>query len=99
VRRRGRTSGHSSRVEARDSARQRRVERKNRVPTWRAAFNRAGLAAAVFFALLVLVMDQELVASVTFAILVLVLYAPLFYFTDSFIYRLRQRRKQRQTGE
>jgi Flp pilus assembly protein TadB len=86
-------------MEARKSASQRRTERKNRLPTWRAAFNRAALAAAVFFALLVLVMDQSLGASLAFALFVLVLYAPLFYFTDSFIYRLRQRRKERQTGD
>ena len=99
VRRRGRTSSHSSRTEAGEDARQGRVDRRNRPPTWRAAINRAGIAASVFLALLVLVLKQSFGVSLSIALFVLVIYAPLFYFTDSLMYRFRQRRKQRETGD
>jgi Flp pilus assembly protein TadB len=98
VRKRGR-SGHAARPDGAASARERREARRNRQPTWRAAFNRGAIAASVFLALLVLVLKQSLGASLSIAVFVLLLYTPLFFFTDSFIYRLRQRRKERQAAD
>jgi hypothetical protein len=98
VRRRGRTSRPTSRAEAREVSRQRREERMNRPPTWRAAINRAALAAAVFFAVLVLLLGQDLAPSISIAIFMFLVYIPLGHGMDSFLYRLRQRRKQREEG-
>jgi hypothetical protein len=98
VRRRGRSSAHPARDERQLSPRERREQRMNRPPSWRAALNRAAIAAAVFFALLVVVLKQSTGASLSIGILVLAIYTPLFYATDSFLYRLRQRRKQRESG-
>jgi hypothetical protein len=98
VRRRGRTSRPSSRGEARASARERRVARMNREPTWRGSINRAALAAAVFFALLVLLLKQSFVPAISIALFMFLVYIPLGYSLDSFIYRVRQRRKDRESG-
>jgi hypothetical protein len=98
VRRRGRTSRPSSRAEARGSARQSRAERMSREPTWRGAINRAGLAAAVFFALLVLILKQSVLPAVSIALFMFLVYIPLGYSLDSFLYRMRQRRKDRESG-
>jgi hypothetical protein len=78
------------------TAQQRRMERMNRPPSWRAAANRAALAAAVFLAVLVLLLDQSIGGALAIAAFMFVVYIPMGYFMDSFIYRLRQRRKERQ---
>jgi hypothetical protein len=98
VRRRGRTSRPTSRAEARDTARQRRGERMSREPTWRGSMNRAALAAAVFFALLVLILKQSFVPALSIALFMFIVYIPLGYSLDSFLYRMRQRRKERESG-
>lgn len=97
MRRRGRTSRPSSRVEARDVARQRRQNRFDRPPSWRSAFNRAILAAGVFFALLLVVLKQKFAPSFSLALVMLAVYVPMGYVMDKSLYRIRQRRKQRQT--
>jgi hypothetical protein len=98
LRRSGRTSRPRSRGEARESARQSRTARLDREPTWRGALNRAGLAAAVFFALLLLILKQAFLPALSIALFMFVVYIPLGYSLDSFMYRLRQRRKQRESG-
>jgi hypothetical protein len=98
VRRRGRTSRPGSRVEARDVARQRRQNRFDRPPSWRSAFNRAILAAGVFFALLVIVLKQKFAPSLSLALVMLAIYVPLGFAMDKALHRIRQRRKERQTG-
>jgi hypothetical protein len=98
VRRRGRTSRPSSRGEARDVARQRREERMTRPPTWRGAVNRAALAAAVFFAVLVLLLRQDLAPSISIAVFMFLVYIPLGHGMDSVLFRVRQRRKERDDG-
>jgi hypothetical protein len=95
VRRRGRTSRPTSRTETRGDARQRRQDRLNRPPSWRGAVNRAALAAGVFFIVLVLLLKQSLAPSLSIALFMLLVYIPLGYGMDSFLYRLRQRRKER----
>jgi hypothetical protein len=96
VRRRGRTSRPASRAEARDVARQRREERLNQPPSWRGAVNRAALAAAVFFAVLVLLLGQDLTPSISIAVFMFLVYIPLGHGMDTVLYRVRQRRKQRE---
>jgi Flp pilus assembly protein TadB len=98
VRRRARTSRPSSRGEARQSASQRRAERMSREPTWRGSINRAALAAGVFFALLVLILKQSLAPAISIALFMFLVYIPLGYSLDSFLYRMRQRRKDRESG-
>lgn len=78
---------------------ERRRQRLERPPSWRAAANRAAVSAAVFFAVLVLVLRQSTANAIALAGFMLLVYVPMGYAIDSFIYRLRQRRKQRKQAE
>jgi hypothetical protein len=68
----------------------------HRPPTWRSAVNRAGLAAAVFFAVLVLLLRQDLAPSLSVAAFMFLVYIPLGHGMDTVLYRYRQRKKERE---
>jgi hypothetical protein len=93
IERAGRTGRPQTREEAKKIARDRRAERLNRPPTWKSAINRAAIAAAVFGVLLVLLFKRDIAQGVALAAFMFVLYIPLGYFTDTMIYRFRQRRR------
>lgn len=92
---RGRTSRPTSRAQARQQAQQRsqrtKVDRASREPTWRGAFIRAGIAAGVFFVVL-LFMQQAPVGAIFVAILMFGLYVPMGYYTDRFLYERRMKK-------
>jgi uncharacterized protein (DUF2062 family) len=92
---RGRTGRPTSRAQARQQAQQRsqrnKVDRANREPSWRGAVTRAGIAAGVFFALL-LVMKQAFVGAVFVSIVMFGLYVPMGFYTDRYLYERRQRK-------
>lgn len=69
-----------------------RAERFNKPPTWAAALNRAAIAA-VLFVVIVVVIGQKLPTAVAIGGLMFLLYVPLGYYTDSFIYKRRNRGK------
>jgi Flp pilus assembly protein TadB len=93
---RGRTSRPTSRAQARQQAMQRsqnrKVERASAEPTWRGATIRAGVAAAIFFALL-LVMKQPIGGAVAISIVMFGAYVPMGYYTDVFLHNRRRRRE------
>src|ERR1700727_184126 len=85
--------------EGREKAQKRaqREQRYDRPPTWRGAFYRA-LAAAVVLVIAVLVLGiakKPLQAIVVFPF-VLVLYVPISYYTDAWMYKRRLRKKAAQ---
>ena len=86
-------------MEARQTTQQRRAERMNRPPSWRAAINRAGIAAAVFLAVLVLLLRQSLAAALGLAAFMFFIYIPMGFAMDSFVWRMRQRRQQKEREE
>ncbi|MEA2331445.1 MAG: hypothetical protein QOH58_1583 [Thermoleophilaceae bacterium] len=94
VERAGRTGRPQTRQDAKQIARARRSERLDKPPTWRGAINRAAIAAAVFGVLVVLLFQREVAQGAVLAAFMFLLYIPLGYATDTFIYRFRQRRKQ-----
>jgi hypothetical protein len=49
----------------------------------------------VLLAVFVLILRQSLGVSLSFTLLALLFYMPLFYVSDSMLYRRRERRKQR----
>jgi len=82
--------------EGREKAEQRaqREQRYDRPPTWRGAFYRA-LAAAVVLVIAVIALrisKSALQALVVFPF-VLVLYVPISYYTDAWMYKRRLRKK------
>ncbi|MGH2841448.1 MAG: hypothetical protein ACRDKY_11565 [Solirubrobacteraceae bacterium] len=76
----------------RESARRDRLFRE---PTWKAAANRAALAAIVFGVLLVLAFGQPIGSAAALTGFVFLFYIPLGYYTDAFLHKRRQRSELR----
>ena len=98
----GRAGGSSARpaktetkAERREATRARRIERLDRPPTWRSAFNRAAIAAVLVGVLAVLALGNTPQEAVILAGVLLLIYIPLGHGFDTLIYRVRQRRKAR----
>jgi hypothetical protein len=87
---RGRTG---RRPEAPKDRRAARADRFNRPPTWRSAMTRAGIAA-VLFIVVVTIVSGNLGSALAIGALLFVLYVPLGYYTDDFIYKRRLKKKQ-----
>lgn len=70
-----------------------RANRFDQPPSWRSAFNRA-LVAIVFFVLLViLIFDQPVGSAIALSGLMLLIYVPMGYYTDLWLYNRRQKQK------
>ena len=80
--------------DAKQEARQRRAERMHRPPTWRGALFRALFATVMFGVLLIVVMDNPPTQAIILAAFMLLVYTPLGYYTDLFLYRRRQRKRE-----
>src|SRR5215212_8651806 len=90
----GRTGRPRTRAEAKQISRQRRSERLDKPPTWKGAIQRAGIAAVVFGAFVVVLFKRDVAQAAALVVFMFALYIPLGYATDNFIYRFRQRRRQ-----
>jgi hypothetical protein len=77
-------------------ARQRRLDRLERVPSWSAAIQRAAIAALLFVVLVIIAFKRPIVEGVALGGFVLLFYIPLGYFTDLTLYNHRQRKKARE---
>ena len=101
---RGRTGRKPTAAEKSASARKdaaakaRRVERLDRPPTWRGAALRALAAAVIVFVASILLIKSQVSQAAEFFPVVFLIYVPLSYYTDLFLYRRRQLRKSRQGG-
>jgi hypothetical protein len=92
---RGRTGRAGTRADATKVSRQQRArDRLNNPPTWQSSMNRAAVAAAIFGVALIVIFRRPVVAGAFLALFMFVLYIPLGYYTDLFIYRRRQRRRK-----
>jgi hypothetical protein len=94
---RGRTgrrpeAGERDKLDPKAEARRKRAERLDNPPTWRGALNRAAIAA-VMFGVLLIVIGQNPAAAVSLAAVMLLIYIPMSFYTDMFIYRRRQKTK------
>ena len=94
IERSGRTGRPQTRQDAKQISRQRRTERLNKPPTWSGAMQRAAIAAAVFGVLVVIAFKRDVAQGVILAAFMFLLYIPLGFATDTFVYRFRQRRKK-----
>ena len=77
-------------------ARERRLSRYDRPPTWRAAFGRASVAALALL-VLVLLLVQNVGQAIAYFLIALLGYTPVSYYTDVWMYRRRQRSKQKRS--
>jgi hypothetical protein len=76
-----------------ESARDRRTNRLDRPPTWRSAAIRAAAAAGIFCVAIVLLFRRPITEAVPLAAFMILVYLPMGYYTDLFLYRRRQRQK------
>ena len=65
----------------------RRTARMNRPPTWRSAVNKAAIAAVFFAVLVTLLFRRPLSGAILLATFTFLIYVPLSYYTDAFIYK------------
>jgi len=97
---RGRTGRRPTAGERKPSARDVRAARLDTPPTWRGALNRALIAAAIFFVLMLFFFrHQQLGPKIGIAVFMLAVYVPMGYYTDLFVYRRRQARRLREQAE
>jgi hypothetical protein len=73
---------------------ERRQQRLDTAPTWRGALNRAAFAAAILV-IFVAIVQKDIAQAVLLGAFALLLYVPMSYYTDLWLYRRRQRQKQR----
>lgn len=73
-------------------AREKRLSRYERPPTWSGAFKRSALFAALLFVLALVLKAGALQASVYF-VFALLAYTPISYYTDAWMFRRQQRKK------
>ncbi len=99
VSRQASASKPQTKEERRQEAQRRRTERLDRPPTLKGSVSRAAIAAAIFIAVvLVLPLGNSAVQALAYGVFMFALYIPIGYFTDSFIYRRRQRKKREAAG-
>ncbi|MBV9213543.1 MAG: hypothetical protein JOZ25_07840 [Actinobacteria bacterium] len=96
---RGRT-GHptSTRADAKAISRERRAHRLDKPPTWRGALNRAVVMAVIFALVVVVLFKRPVAAAAVLGVAMVLVYLPMSYYTDRFIYNRRQRQKQARTA-
>ena len=84
---RGRTGRRPEPAKSKSSIRR---DRYAKPPTWQSAINRALIAIAIFIAVVILVLGQNPAAALALGVFMLLIYVPMGYYTDLFIYRRRQ---------
>jgi hypothetical protein len=92
---RGRTGRRPTESERKSAAKQtgaeRRLERMNQPPTWRSAVVRAVFATAFFAVALLLLFRNPVGGTIAISAFVFVMYIPLGYYTDLWMYKRRMR--------
>ncbi|HVS29724.1 MAG TPA: hypothetical protein VHE14_09245 [Solirubrobacteraceae bacterium] len=77
----------------RDQARERRLARLDTPPTWASAAKRSLFAVAFFFIALVFLFKRPIGAAAGLAAVMVLIYIPMGFYTDQFLYRRRQAKK------
>lgn len=92
-RRRGRPR---TREEARAQARRRQtVDRRDRPPTWRSAFNRALLMSGILFALMAFAFGRDVSSSAVLSLTMLIIYVPAGFYLERFLFKRRKAIEQK----
>jgi hypothetical protein len=99
---RGRTGRKPTKAEKGGAAggaasREKRLERHERPPTWRSAFYRAMAAAVLLLVVMLLILKKPTQAIAYFPV-VLLIYVPISYYTDLWLFNRRQRSKAKRGG-
>jgi hypothetical protein len=89
---RGRT-GRKLKEDERGKPKTSRATRYDKPPTWRSAITRAGIAAGIFLVAVVGLFRQPMLGAISISLFMFLLYIPLGFYTDQFLYRRRLRQK------
>ncbi len=76
---------------------EKKLDKRDQPPTWRGAFVKAMFAAVLMLLIVIVAFKQSNQAIALFPI-VLVMYVPISYYTDKFVYDRRQRKKAKDGG-
>jgi Flp pilus assembly protein TadB len=92
---RGRTSRPPSEKERKARSKEElRQERLNRKPTWKSMAQRAGLASALMFVLLLVVgKGHNVLYAIAFGVVAFALYLPAGYYLEMFFWKRRMRKQ------
>jgi len=74
------------------------LDKRDRPPSWRSAFVRAMLAAILMLLIVIVFGIAKSNQAIGLFPVVLLLYVPVSYYTDSWVYKRRQRSKAKQSG-
>ena len=88
-----RRSRPRTRAEAKARAVESRGTRKQRVPSLKGAATRAGIAAGFFVVLVTLILHQKPLPSLILGLVAFLIYVPLGYWVDKWVYNRNQRRQ------
>jgi hypothetical protein len=91
---RGRTGRKLEPDERRKPQRSGAANRFDKPPTWQGAAGRAGIAAAIFLAAVIGLFGQPVQAAIPIAMFMFLVYIPLGFYTDQFLYKRRQTKKK-----
>ena len=87
-------SGQAGQAKAKEKV----LDRRDRPPTWRSAFSRAMIAAALLLLIALLLLHQSSTVVIKYFPFALLLYTPISYYSDLWIYNRRQRNKAKRGG-
>jgi hypothetical protein len=73
-------------------------DRFDRPPTWRGAAQRSLIAVMIFIAVIVLLFKQNVAPAVALGAVLLLVYIPMSFYTDLWLYRRRQAKKLQGDG-
>ena len=82
---------------AKPTAAERREARMNRPPSWRRAVTNAAIGAAFLFILSIFLLNQTVAQAAVLVPFLFLIYIPLGYYTDNFIYKRRQAKQAKKT--
>jgi hypothetical protein len=80
-------------------AKEKRLARTDRPPTWRGAFYRGLLAAGVLALISGLVLNASAGQTVAYFIVGLIAYTPISFYSDQWLFKRRQRNKAKGGGK
>lgn len=83
-----------ARARQKGSSKKRRVDPRDRPPTWSGAFKRGLIGAGVFFLLFWLAFQRPVGGAAVLSMAMLAMYVPMGYYIDRFMYRRRMRQLQ-----
>ncbi len=96
---RGRTGRKPTAAEKAGKPREERIPRQDRPPTWLGAFYRAMIAAVLMLLVSLFLLGKHSNEAIELFPVVLLVYVPISYYTDSWMYNRRMRKKAQGGGK